>query len=184
MTDQGDEGADLTELFAYFGRAVYMANVLETALAQTLLQVEYMTRVRAEYVRTKGKDFDRKKHEDEFDTYFEEQLSKTMGQLGKLVKAFPDLSDELKGRIEEAIKRRNFLIHDYWREAGYMFETEDGRAKMIAELSNDIDTFEKLAQDIMEATKPVRARLGISEETLNERVEDRMADLMDGLVLD
>jgi hypothetical protein len=184
MTDQGDEDADLTELFAYFGRAAYMANVLETALAQTLLQVEYMTRVRAEFARTKGKDFDRQKYENEFDTYFEAQLSKTMGQLGKLVKEFPDLNDELKGRIQEAIDRRNFLIHDYWREAGYMFGTEEGRAAMIAELSNDIDTFEKLAHDIMEATKPVRARLGISEETLNKRVEDRMADIMDGFALD
>ncbi len=184
MTEENKEGADLTELLAYFGRTAYMANVLEMALAQTILQVEYMTNLRAKFIATKGENFDRRKYENEFDEYFKEQLSKTMGQLGKRVDEFSDLSDELKGRIKEAIKRRNYLTHDYWREAGYTFATEDGRAKMIAELTNDIETFETLAKDIMEATKPVRARLGISEETLNERVENRMADLKDGMCLD
>jgi ribosome-binding protein aMBF1 (putative translation factor) len=55
---------------------------------------------------------------------------------------------------------------------------------MIEELSNDINTFEKLAKDVLEATKSVRKKLGISEETLNERVESRMADLMSGIALE
>jgi hypothetical protein len=103
-----------------------------------------------------------------------------MGQLARRVEEFPDLSNELKGRIKEALARRNFLIHDYWRQAGYTFATEEGRSEMVAELSKDTDTFEKLASDIMEATKPVRKKLGISEETLNEKVEARMAQLRDG----
>jgi hypothetical protein len=184
MADDNTEGGDNTELFAHFGRAGYMANVLEMALAQTLLQVEFMTNVREHFIRTKGKDFDRKKYEDEFDEYFKEKLSKTMGQLGKLAKDSPELTDDLKGRINDAISRRNFLVHDYWRESGDKLWTEGGRAEMIAELSIDTATFEKLAADILEATKPVRKRLGISEEKLNERVELRMAELRLGMSLD
>ena len=39
---------------------------------------------------------------------------------------------------------------------------------MIAELSKDAGDFEKLAQDIHNATKAVRKKLGIKEEQLDE----------------
>lgn len=184
MTDKHDKGANLTELFAHYGRAVYMANVVETAFAQTLLQVEFMTGIREEFIRTKGKNFDRQKYEDDFDTYFDKQLSRTMGELARRVGEFPDFGDELKGRINDAIKRRNFLIHDYWRETSMSIMTEDGRTEMIDELSEDSERFDKLAKDIHEATKPVRRKLGIKEEVLDERVENQMANLTCGITLD
>ena len=184
MSDKKDEGGDLTEVFAYFGRAAYMANVLEMALAQTILQIDFLTKVKEEFVRTQGKNFDKHKYEDDFDTFFEEQLGKTMGTLGKRVDGLPDISDELKGRIKAAVYRRNFLIHDYWRAAGYTFSTQEGRAEMIAELSADIDTFEKLAADMREATKPIRQKLGIKDEILDARVEQRMADIRNGIELE
>jgi hypothetical protein len=52
--------------------------------------------------------FDRDKYETEFHIYFNEQLSKTMGQLAKRVGEFPELSDELKGGITDALEHRNF----------------------------------------------------------------------------
>jgi hypothetical protein len=55
---------------------------------------------------------------------------------------------------------------------------------MIAELSNDIDTFEKLAADLRDATKPTRQKLGIKDEVLDERVEQRMADIRNGIELE
>ena len=72
----------------------------------------------------------------------------------------PGVSDELKDRIKAAVDRRNFLIHDYWGEAGYTSATKEGRAEMIAELVADIDTFEQLAADLREATKPTRRSSG------------------------
>lgn len=184
MSDEQNQSGDLTEVFAHFGRTAYMANFLEMALAQTILQIEFMTKVREEFVRTQGKNFDKAKYENDFDTFFDDQLSKTMGTLGKRVDGLADVSDELKARIKAAVDRRNFLIHDYWREVGYTFATEEGRAEMIAELTADCDTFEKLAVDLKEATKPVRAKLGIKEEVLDKRVEQRMADIRNGLELE
>jgi predicted secreted protein len=69
-------------------------------------------------------------------------------------------------------------------EDGYTFQTAEGRAEMIAELSRDTDNFEKLASDIMDATQAVRKRLGISEEKLNTGVEKQLAELQGGMVLD
>jgi ABC-type transporter Mla subunit MlaD len=184
MAKQIEEAPYLKEVFAYFGRTAYMANVLEVALAQTLLQVEFMTNLRATVLKNQGMDFDRAKYENEFDDYYENQLGKTMGQLVKKVEEFPDLNDEMKQQIKDALARRNYLTHNYWREQAYTFLTAEGRAEMIAELSKDTDNFEKLASDIMVATQAVRKRLGICEEKLNAGVEKQLADLQDGMVLD
>ncbi|SRR6266567_4683903 len=106
-----------------------------------------------------------------------------MGQLVKRVEDFPDLNDEMKQRIKDALARRNHLTHNYWREQAYTFQTAEGRAEMVAELSKDIDTFERLASDMMDATQAVRKRLGISEEKLNTGVEKQLAELQGGMVL-
>src|SRR6266498_2502864 len=41
----------------------------------------FITKVKEEFIRSQGKNFDKQKYEDDFDTFFEKQLGKTMGQL-------------------------------------------------------------------------------------------------------
>jgi hypothetical protein len=55
---------------------------------------------------------------------------------------------------------------------------------MIEELSKDADTFEQLAKDIKEATKPVREKLEVKEAALDAAVEQRLAELKSELNLD
>ena len=106
-----------------------------------------------------------------------------MGQLVALVDKSADFSDDLKGRIKAANKRRNHLVHSYWREKAFVFSTPEGRAKMIEELSGDADTFDRLAADVYEATKPIRARLGTKDEVLDEHVAQQMTNIRAGLPL-
>jgi hypothetical protein len=61
--------------------------------------------------------------------------------------------------------------------------TEAGRTKMIEELLNDANTFEQLDKDIREATKPTRAKIGIREDLLDTRVEQRLGELRKELKL-
>jgi hypothetical protein len=42
MIDEDDD-PQTVETFARFGRAIYMANVLELSLAQTLMQIDFLT---------------------------------------------------------------------------------------------------------------------------------------------
>ena len=65
MIDKDDD-PQIVETFARFGRAVYMANVVEMSLIQTLLQVEFLTSARDKFIREKGKGFDPKKFDAEF----------------------------------------------------------------------------------------------------------------------
>jgi hypothetical protein len=76
-----EEGQQIKETFAYFGRAFYMASVVETGLAHVLLEAEFLGSVRDEYVRKKGQGFDRKKYEADFDAFMEKNFAQTMGNL-------------------------------------------------------------------------------------------------------
>jgi hypothetical protein len=80
MIDKDDD-PQIVEAFARFGRAIYMANVVEMSLVQTLLQVEFFTPAREKFIKGKGKGFDPKIFGAELDAYVEKQSKKTMGTL-------------------------------------------------------------------------------------------------------
>jgi hypothetical protein len=182
MIDEDDD-PQIVETFARFGRAMYMANVLELGLVQTLLQIEFLTPAREKFIKDQGKNFDRKKFDAEFDIFMEKQLKKTMGTLNLMVSKRAEFDEALRKRISDATARRNFLAHHYWRESGEKFMTKEGRAEMIEELSRDADSFEQLDRDIRAATKPIREKLGINENALNEGVEKRLGELKEKLKL-
>jgi hypothetical protein len=70
---------DARDVFAYFGRAFYLACNLESRFANAVLQLEFLTRVKREFEKT-GK-LDPEKVNYEFDAFMEKQHSLTMGQL-------------------------------------------------------------------------------------------------------
>jgi hypothetical protein len=62
------------------------------------------------------------------------QNSQTLGRLIKTVNAqvaLPDLTEQVMG---EALMRRNFLMHHFFRERAFEFETEAGRKRLVKEL--------------------------------------------------
>jgi hypothetical protein len=176
MIDEGDD-PQIVEVFARFGRAIYMANVVELALAQALLQVEFLTPAREKVIKEQGKNFDPKSFSAEFDKFMQNQVKSMMGTLRLRASQHAEFDDALSERILNANLRRNRLAHDYWRETGETFITSEGRVSMIDELSKDADDFERLAKDIRDATRPVREKLGVNEDELNERVENRLGEL-------
>jgi hypothetical protein len=178
--DEYDEGEHIKETFARFGLAVYMASVLETGLVHALLQIDFMTSVRDEIVRTKGKGFDRKKYEADFDAFMTKHFSYTMGNLAERVEELTNFDDALRNAIKGANRRRN-LVHHYWREMAVPFSRREGRTTMMAEPEADANTFEKLDIEIRAAMRPTRERLGIKEEVLNAHVEETIAKVRSGL---
>jgi hypothetical protein len=116
MIDKDDD-PQIVETFARFGRAIYMANVLEVSLVQTLMQIEFLTPAREKFIKEQGKNFDRKKFDAEFDGFMKEQFKKTMGTLNLKVSQKAVFNEALRKRITDATTRRNFLARHYWREA-------------------------------------------------------------------
>lgn len=165
-----DEGEHVKEVFAYFGRAYYEAGVLETGLAIALMQIDFLGRVRNQYLANLGKSFDRSQYEAEFDRYMENQHAQTLGNLIKRVSVLPELSDGIKDRLKEAKKRRDFLGHHYFRERAVEFSNRTGRDKMIAELNEDGDMFEAIDRDIYAELTPIREKLGMSSENFQKYI--------------
>jgi hypothetical protein len=159
---------EIRETFAYYGRAVYTSSVVEVALAHVLLFAQFMKKVREGYIATKGKGFDRKQYERNFDAFMDDQFAQTMGNLMRRVEKFGGFDDALKTRIADAKKRRDFLTHHYWRERSVDFATSAGRERMREELNADAEMFEKLDRDIDAASAPLRASLGIKDEILED----------------
>jgi hypothetical protein len=104
-----EESWDIRETFAYFGRAFYSASCLEVGLAHALLFSGFMMEVRNKYVANKGKGFDQKQYQADFDAYMERQFAQTMGNIVRRVEPLPDLNQELNERIAAAKSRRDFL---------------------------------------------------------------------------
>src|SRR4051812_7157378 len=70
-----DKDGDMqtVEMYARFGRAFYMANVVEDQLVLTLMQLEF-ARTEEAFVQAKGKGFDRAKIAAEWDDYEKKQV--------------------------------------------------------------------------------------------------------------
>ena len=159
-----DQGKHVKEVFAYFGRAYYEAGVLETGLAIALMQIDFLSRARDQYLADQGKSFDRERYQAEFDRFMESQHAQTLGNLIKRVSVLPELSDDLKERFRDAKKRRDFLGHHYFRERAIDFSNRSGRDKMIAELNSDGEMFEAIDRDLYAELAPIRQKIGMNCE--------------------
>jgi len=173
--DLDDDSWDVRETFAYFGRAFYMASVLEVGLAHALLFGEFMQSVQNQMAVDKGKHFDRAQFERDFDAYMNKQFSLTMGNIIRRVHSIHDFSDEVKERISLAKERRDFITHHYWRERSINFVTSEGRAQMREELNDDAEMFLTLDRAIDAAMKATREKLGLTDE-LSEVYFRKMSD--------
>jgi hypothetical protein len=166
-----DEGEHVKEAFAHFGRAIYMASLVETGLVHVLLQADFLTKVKNAFVKGKGQDFSREKYETDFDAFMQEHFGQTMGNLIKRFERQLEFDEKLKKRVSTAKGRRDYLVHHFWRDRAVRFGTKDGRDQIIAELSEDAEKFEALDKDVRSALKPVREKLGIKERLfLNRKI--------------
>jgi hypothetical protein len=179
-----DDSWERREVFAYFGSAMYMASVLEVGLSHVLMHGQFMKQVRDNYIATRGKCFDRKKYEDDFDAFMRNKFAQTMGNLIKRVEEFAGFDDDLKARIVAAKQRRDFLTHHYWRETSVKFYTSAGRAEMVEELNADTEMFRKLDRDIEAATKHIRESIGMDDKVVEAYVNRQMERIKAGLSWD
>jgi hypothetical protein len=137
------------EVYATFGLAVYLAQCFERQLAITLSTVggsNPHTTLRSQYDDLLSKNF-----------------RKTMGQLLQKLKEGVLIPDDLKADIEEALKRRNFLMHNYFWERAVQFASSKGRQAMIHELKDACMLFQKVDSFFEVTTKEWGKKYGITE---------------------
>ncbi len=75
---------------------------------------------------------------------------KTLGALLNRIKKYVNLDDSIIRKVDEALERRNYLTHHFFRSHNFAIYGEEGRKTMMAELK-EIQTTLDMARDTLSA---------------------------------
>jgi len=116
---------------------------------------------------------------DDIRRLYEKADRKTLGQilstLGKLTPFDPILEDQL----DEALNKRNYLIHHFFVEHSESLLSAVGRRKMIDELTEIIALFKVVDPQVDDLWLAIWSKYGFSEERIERELQEvkRVLDL-------
>ncbi|MDB5309834.1 MAG: hypothetical protein JWO38_4036 [Gemmataceae bacterium] len=142
----------IREVYAYFGLAVYCGQVLEHGIVNAMVVLRLPRRDRF----TKG----------DIDAFMDQQFENTLGKLIKNLRAELALPTDLEGLLGQALKTRNWLCHEYFRERAIEFMTAAGRDKMLAELADAGELLNRADKRLSAVVQPLADRYGLTEEKM------------------
>jgi len=102
-----------------------------------------------------------------------EAQSLTLGVVIGKVK--PLISISLQTKLDQALEKRNYLAHQFWYEHAYDMAVASGVIKLIAELRQNRELFEKLDNKILELTTQRLKQIGLTEGTIEEYLQRGLA---------
>lgn len=137
------------DVYAHYGVAMYYAQTLEHGIVNALVILRLLEKDR--YTRQNIDDF------------MEGRFEKTLGALLKHLKSEIALPTDLESTLTEALNRRNYLAHHYFRENARSFVTQNGRAQMLQELQIDQQLFERADEQLGKALTPIRVKHGVTD---------------------
>lgn len=153
MTKDTDE---IRDTYAQFGLTFSRACMVENYFVNLIVTSDFIKRTRQESAKL-GKPIYETRDEMSraYDLYVDEHRGKTMGALiggpkrkKSGLKDFIDLAPELDARVEDALRRRNYLTHAFWRERGGEAISVKRRELVRNDLVADQKFFEDLQRDL------------------------------------
>jgi len=154
-----DHAEHLKEVYARFGMAVYCAQVLEHGLVNALVILDlipsrdHLARSRDEWAA-------------EVDAFMDRHFEATMGRMMKNLRDVTPVGTELESLLREALRRRNWLIHDFFRERATELISSAGRDQMLHEVDECRELFQTVDERLETIVAPLRRKLGITDELL------------------
>jgi hypothetical protein len=157
LEDIEPEGWLSREVFARFGLAIYASQVLEHGIVNLVVW--------------SGLRDGRYRVYEETEAANTELFRQTLGSVKKiLLSRRPDIGhlDEL---LLRAVRLRNFLAHEYFRQRAAVFLTEAGKNQMIEELTKATAFFEDVDAKLSPLTRQIIEVMGITKH-MPEALED------------
>ena len=151
------ESEEVREVFARYGLAIYRAQCLERQLS-IILATKYgpgPTRISGE----------------ELDENLEGLFVRTLGRLVQKIKMLAELGEEQEQQLQEALRKRNWLVHGYFWERAVELLSESGRASMIQELEEVPDFFDTLDEVFTNRTMEWGTTVGITEQSVDQELQ-------------
>ena len=178
------EEIEMKDVYAQFGLAFSHGVNVEGVLANLILTADFVKRMYDESKKAGKPIYDRYTMALKLDQYLAEQHEKTMGRLiGKKggIKEFIQLDPALEKRVDDALRRRNYLAHDFWRERGQEAVSVRRRAAVFADLQADQLFFEELAKDLEAVAMAEVRKIGLDADKLKARVDASVKRVQDEL---
>ncbi len=169
-----DENEHHKEVFAYFGLAMYTAQVLEHGIVNALVSCDLIPNQRHKAKSLQDWSL-------EVDQFMDGHFENTMARLIKSFQKFTITSDELEQSLVASLKMRNLLAHRYFRERADVWFTKEGRSSMIAELQSAKELFDKTDQLITDLIRPLLHRHGLTDERLRTLEEEYLINIVGGV---
>lgn len=148
---------DPKEVYAFFGLAMYNANLVEASLIN-LAVVLHLDRVN---VITK----------EVFEAAFGKMESKTLGQLLKATRALAPVPEEVEPVLNETLANRNYLAHNFFREYAEEFIHPSGKRLMIEELCSMIELFKNADELVTTIYMSLWEKYGVTESFIQAELE-------------
>jgi hypothetical protein len=147
---------------AHFGLALYKAQVLEHGIVNAMVYARLPDRHRI----TRS----------EIDAFMGRQFEKTLGALLRELEKYVIVRSELAADLAKALRMRNRLAHQYFRERAATFMTNEGCLTMIQELQACQAVFAVVATRLTDMVRPIGERFGITDDALAAECEAMIAN--------
>ncbi len=147
------------EVYARFGLAVYQAQCLEHGLVNALVFLDLIPNKRR--IAKSASEWAAL-----VDSFMEARFELTLGKMIRALKDITVVPAELRDQLANALSKRNWLAHHYFRERAETFLTQSGRLAMVAELETMQAMFSQADDALDAAVRPARERVGLTDEVL------------------
>lgn len=148
------------DVYAHFGLAIYLAQVLDHGIVNAL--------VVSQHIPNNLKSFkSQEEWESAVDAFMDGLFaSKTLGRLIGALKSAITLPEELGKLLSDALKTRNWLAHHYFRERVLEFMSSSGRDQMIEELVGAQKLLSSADKELDQLVRSLREQYGMTEEAI------------------
>lgn len=153
-----DEDDHHKEIYAYAGLALYKAQCLEVEVCNLLVVHELVT--------------NRTITADERDAFINRAERQTLGALLNELRNTITIDDDFEDLLVNALQKRNFFIHEYFRDRIAGFMSADGRDELIQELKEYVSLFDQADNRVQVFTSNARQVLGMTDEYLHPIAAD------------
>ena len=173
-----EETDDLKDIYAQFGLTFSHGCNVENILANLIVTADFVKMVVTESKKAGKPIYDRYETVRKFDEYLDKQHGKTMGALiGSEkrpggVKEFIQLDPALEKRVDDALRRRNYLAHNFWRERGGEVISVRRRVLVFDDLKADQLFFEELAKDLEALALDKVRQIGLDADKLKTKLDE------------
>jgi len=158
------DGEQVKEVYAKFGLAVYFAQVLEHGIVNALVILDLIPSSR--HLARSADEWG-----SEVDAFMDRHFQATMGRMMKNLRDITQVDDDLEQLLREALRKRNWLVHDFFRERATEFMSSPGQEQMISEIDGCRDLFESADKRLEATVAPLRRKAGLTDELLAREYE-------------